>query len=180
MMIYDESLTTKEVIGLLRLFVITMSLVFVVACSSTDQIDQREADLIGYVMEKTDHGMLVISKEPQDFSETGGVSEFYEATWLSNVPDHIEIGELVSVWYEGSVAESYPGQAKLGKVDVIQADILKGADLSAAEVIRAALKINGQTAAVRSIHYEHEDDQWEIVFKDLMSEDVFTIQVEDY
>lgn len=156
-----------------------MLIVFVSACSSIENFEKPEADLIGYVMDKSEKRMLVISKEPQNFNDTGGLEEFYDATWLSNVSDDIEIGKLVKVWYKGGVAESYPSQAELGKYEIIEAQKPKGADLSIDQVIRDALKTKEQLVAIRSIHYSRENDQWAIEFKQIFEEDDFIVRIED-
>lgn len=164
---------------MMRVLVIMLSFIFLISCSSSHQGDLENADLIGYVIDKTEQGMLVVSEEPIDFSETGGKSEYYEATWLSETPDDIEIGELVAVWFDGPVAESYPMQATLGQIKVVSKEPPDGADLSVAEALREAIDIQGQTAAIKEIFYDQELDRWSITFKDLMSENESTIFVED-
>src|SRR5690625_1173771 len=75
-----------------------------------------EPHIHGYVMEKADGRILVISKEAQDFSDTGGISNFYDAIFLRNAPDDVEVGHEVRVWYDGPVEESYPAGGGVGKL----------------------------------------------------------------
>ena len=164
--------------GLLRVVFIFILIVLSSACSTVDTSEQ-EPDLIGYVMEKTEDRMLVVSQEPQDFSQTGGVKEFYNATWLSNVQADIAIGELVKVWFEGGVAESYPSQTKLGKFEIIKTERPEGADLSTDQVIRKALMELEQLVAIRSLQYDREKDRWDIEFKTIFEEEDLTIHVKD-
>src|SRR5690554_3722353 len=88
--------------------------------------DESEPGMIGYVVAKEGERILVVESEAQDFSSTGGISEFYNAIMFSNVPKDIEIGEKVKVWFD-IVAESYPGQSAATKIEVIQTKIHDGA-----------------------------------------------------
>jgi hypothetical protein len=52
-------------------------------------------------------------------SSTGGVKEFFDAVWISNIPQDVKVGQKVQVWFEGAVATSYPGQAMTNKISIL-------------------------------------------------------------
>ncbi|MDO3411286.1 YobA family protein [Saccharibacillus sp. CPCC 101409] len=123
--------------------------------------------LVGYVVEKSGTGILVVSPKSQDFSANGGDSEYYDATWFSGAPEEIQIGMKVEAWAKGNVVlESYPGQAGAEKVNILQADAPEGADLPEADVIRAAIgQIDideGDFAIVRGAEYDPAADRWNV------------------
>ena len=73
--------------------------------------------------------ILVVDPVAQDFSDTGGIEEFYNAIWFSNAPQEVEPGNKVEVWFD-IVAESYPGQSEALDIKIIQEEVPEGADLS--------------------------------------------------
>lgn len=56
----------------------------------TNPVD--EPGMTGYVVKKEGGRILVVDSNPQDFSSTGGVEEFYNAIWFSKTPMSIEVG----------------------------------------------------------------------------------------
>src|SRR5690554_5936266 len=72
---------------------------------------EEYSSMVGYIMDIDSGGrILVVDPVAQDFSNTGGVDEFYNAIWFSDAPQEVELGERVEVWFD-AVAESYPGQS---------------------------------------------------------------------
>lgn len=141
-----------------------------------------EPNITGYIMATSEGSILVINTEPEDFSGTGGVEEFYDAVWVSNVTEPVDVGEQVNVWFEGGVNESYPAQAGMGELEIIDSRIPSGADLSEAEALRAALSqesLNAESLVVRSISYDDNGDEWVIELRDTHSYEDYTIQIED-
>ncbi|SIS46314.1 DUF3221 domain-containing protein [Salimicrobium flavidum] len=124
-------------------------------------------DYKGYVMEKEDRRILVVSPEAEGWNGNDD-QKHYDALWASGVPEDIEIGEQVEVWAD-TVAESYPGQANPEKINVLPADEPEAADLTEAEAIRKALEEKDHERGmkvIKSSEFKEEDDEWiiEIVY----------------
>jgi len=141
-----------------------------------------EPGITGYVMQRDNDRILVISQAPKDFSANGGVKEFYDAIWFSKAPKDVKIGDRVKVWYE-YVAESYPGQSEVKHIEVIASQKPDGADLTESEVLSKALKskeVNaGETIVAKSISYDAEADVWKVEMKEVMGEKIYNLQIED-
>lgn len=122
----------------------------------------------GYVVGKEAGRILVVDSTPKDFSSTGGLSEFYNAIWFSNVEESIEIGDKVQVWYD-IVAESYPGQAEAIKTAIIETQKTDDSDLTEAQAIQRALlsdEISSQNISViLSTAYDAANDKWTVNIK---------------
>lgn len=69
---------------------------------------KEDTGIIGYVVEREGDRILVVDLKKEDRS-----------TWVSNVPEEIEIGQQIKVWYKGVVFFSSPAQAELGKYKII-------------------------------------------------------------
>lgn len=117
----------------------------------------------GYVVAKDNGRVLVVDPVPQNFSETGGVEEFYNAIWFAGAPAHAGIGHRVQVWFD-AVAESYPGQSTATKMNVLTSPKPAGADLSEAEAIRAALSAQSFAwpPAISKAEYDASGDVWNV------------------
>lgn len=157
-------------------------------CSSNNISDDEkkapsgEAGIIGYVMQKDNERILVISQAAQDFSSTGGVKEYYDAIWFSNAPKDVEVGDKVKVWYD-IVAESYPGQSEAKHIEVISSQKPNGANLTESEALNKALeseeiKANDLTV-LKSIVYNKQTDRWNVELKEIWSEKTYNVQVTD-
>jgi hypothetical protein len=139
-----------------------------------------EAGITGYIMDKRDGRILVVSPEKKDFSSTGGMSEFYDAIWFSNPPNIAEIGMEVKVWSE-LVLQSYPGQAEVTHLEIIPSPKPKGAKLTESEALAKALstqRIN-RVLTVKSIEYSSKSNEWFIELKDTNDYEVITLRVKD-
>ncbi|WP_181350305.1 YobA family protein [Thalassobacillus sp. CUG 92003] len=146
-------------------------LLILVGCTSPD--------ITGYIMDKKNNEILVVATESED---TGETKEFYDAVWARDAPGDVKIGEQVDVWYDGPIAESYPGQTSAGRVDVIPSSILEGATLSDAEALNKALtqqRPENGTLTVRSISYEADQDEWSIKLKNTIHDDEYMVRVND-
>jgi len=165
-----------------RIFTFILVLLLAVSllgCSSDNSKD--EAGITGYVMNKENDRILVVSSEAQDFSANGGVNEFYNAIWFSKAPKDIKIGEKVMVWFD-IVAESYPGQSEPKEIAIVPSQLPEGADLTEADALNKALAseaIENQVLAVKSIEYNSQEDSWNIKLKEALSDKVYDIKVED-
>lgn len=167
----------KKVFSLALVLLIAVPLL---GCSADNSND--EAGITGYIMNKENDRILVVSHEAQDFSSNGGVDEFYNAIWFSKAPKDIEIGEKVMVWFD-MVAESYPGQSEIKKIAVVPSRLPEGADLTEADALNKALTSEAtdtnKVLAVKSIEYNSQENNWNIKLKDTWSGKVHDNIVED-
>lgn len=157
-------------------------LLLVSGCNNSFSFFRSNPDITGYVMDKYDDAILVINTEAKDFSQTGGVEEFYEAVWVSNITESVNLGDQVEVWFEGGVAESYPDQAEMGQLNVIESPVPEGADFSESKALSIALSEEGfetESLAVRSITYDDAEGLWRIELRDVHSYEDYVILVYD-
>ena len=171
-------------------FLIVFLLIFLFAGCSVDQTDgvpgasDKEPGMTGYVMAKENERILVVDPVSQDFSSTGGVNEFYDAIWFSNIPEEIKEGDKVKVWFD-AVAESYPGQSEAIKIEVVPASRPDGADLDESAAINKALYSGEITTSwptvLKSIEYNKETDTWKISIRETVEEPAktFNLQIKD-
>lgn len=163
------------ILGILLLLILS-------GCNHRLSFFRSNPDITGYVMNKHDSSILVINTEAKDFSQTGGVEEFYEAVWVSNVTESVNIGDQVEVWFKGGVAESYPAQTEMGQLDVFESSVPEGAHFSESEALRRALSeesFETESLALRSIIYDDVEGQWSIELIDIHSYEDYVIQVDD-
>lgn len=175
----------KRICSFILVLLLTLSLL---GCNSNNiRDDEKKAPsvdpgIIGYVMQKDNKRILVISQRAQDFSSTGGVNEYYDAIWFSNAPNAVEVGDKVKVWYD-IVAESYPGQSEAKHIEVISSQKPNGANLTESEALKKALaseKIKAKDLTVlKSIVYDKQADRWNVELKEIWSDKIDIIQIED-
>ena len=150
----------------------------------TGDFNETKPGISGYIVSKEGGRILVVSSEPKDFSDTGGLKEFYEAVFVSNVQQEVKIGQKVSVWFDGPILESFPAQAKAKNISVFPSKKPDGADLSESEVIRMALEKLDQSKeiipAIKAVSYDEKSDTWDVLIKDTMFENKeYQVQVKD-
>jgi len=165
---------TLVILGILCLLVLS-------GCNSLNFL-RGEPNITGYVMATSEDSILVVNTEPEDFSGAGGIEEFYDAVWVSNVTETVDVGEQVNVWFEGGVDQSYPAQAGMGELEIMDSRIPDGADLSEAEALRFALSqesLDPESLVVRSISFDDNADEWVIELRDIHSYEDYTIQIDD-
>ncbi|KGP71210.1 YobA family protein [Pontibacillus yanchengensis] len=165
------------------IFTLLLSLVLT-ACSDGDKVSLGEPGYKGYVMDKREGSILVVGTEPKDFSENGGDPEYYSALWGSDAPDRIEVGQLVEVWVDGGVQESYPAQAKISDVRVVSQEKGENADLSEAEALRKALnqmENDNGIPVVKSTKFSEKTNSWsiEIQVENAGEKSIFTMSIND-
>lgn len=163
------------------IFILLLGMALVGCTSSnentSDEVDQKDINqdkeeltnphLVGYVTNKDENRILIVNSEAKDFSANGGVSEYYDAAWVSNITTELEVGERVEVWFDGVVNESYPKQGVAKKISVIPGEQPKGSKFSEAEVIQKAiqhLELENEHAVIKlkSVNYNNESSTWNI------------------
>jgi hypothetical protein len=139
---------------------------------NSESSKQSSSASIGwYVIKKESQKGLVVNPIPNDYSSTGGIKEFYEAIWVSNFPEDVQVGQKVEIIFEGEMATSYPGQARAKKVSVLpnkKPD--KSAKLTEEQVLREAIK-SKEAAEIRvfipkEISFDEKSKLWTIRFID--------------
>ncbi|MCC5894109.1 MAG: YobA family protein [Alkalibacterium sp.] len=151
-------------------------------CSNGSIFSRGEPDITGYVMDSGGDSILVVYTVPTDQGQTNGLGEYYDAVWVSDVTESVEVGEQVSVWFEGGIAESYPAQTQMGNLEIVDSPRPEGADLSETEALKEALSqesINAESLAVRSIAYEDSEDEWLVVLRNIHTFENYNVQVAD-
>lgn len=158
------------------LFILIASL-FLNACTNKVELKQSplmetnkssSAELVGYITKLENQRALVVSPISREINQTR--KEFYEAIWVSNMPQNVEIGQYVNVWFEGTIATSYPAQGKASKVTIVKIHKPEKAILSQDEVIRKAL-LNKDISSINifvinEVVYDGNSDDWTIRYKD--------------
>ncbi|MBW3114368.1 YobA family protein [Bacillus sp. MCCB 382] len=124
-----------------------------------------------YVMSLGDKGMLLISAQSMDFSETEGEKEFYSATRYKfpKASQKLHVGQRVNVEASGPIMESYPGQGTALYVDVLPEYKPDQADLSESKVVQLGIEKaeddqNHHVLSIRDLSYNEKSDQWTIIF----------------
>lgn len=133
-----------------------------------------EPNITGYVVDNSDESVLIVSNQPDDYSSTGGIEEFYDAVIASNAPDNVEVGDYVEAWYDGGIDQSYPAQATIGTLSILPNEQPEGADLTESEALKKALSqysSEDHPLVVNSISYNDDQNTWSIVLEN-QSDDV--------
>ena len=163
---------------------IVFSLALVTGCSdgvakveATDEVkkveifNEEQPGIEGFIMKKEAGRILVVSSNPQDPNSAGGNKEFYDAIWFSNVPEEVETGQKVKVWF-GIVAESYPGHSRADKISILPSKNPDGADLSDTEAINKFLTLQASdikelsVPVLKAVNYDKHSDSWTILLKE--------------
>ncbi|TXC92709.1 DUF3221 domain-containing protein [Metabacillus litoralis] len=163
---------------------LTAFMLFVLVGCSNDNGNEYggEPGITGYVMDKEGQKILVVSTEAKDYSENGGIEEFYDAVWVNKSPNDVKVGEKVKIWFDGGVEESYPGQTTVGKLEVMQSSTPEGATFSDTEILNRALsknKFENEILTAQSISYDADKDEWSIILKNTDSYAEHKVKVED-
>ncbi|OXS77478.1 DUF3221 domain-containing protein [Domibacillus enclensis] len=135
-----------------------------------------------WVMDVSADSMLIVSAVSKDFSENGGDSEYYGATYFSfpNAEEKLKIGQRVIVEASGPIMESYPGQGSAKFVTVLPAYQPDGAELTEEEVVRKALEKRGDTGhieGIRHILFDKETGEWTVTFVDSMEAEPTAVEI---
>lgn len=124
-------------------------------------------DLHGYVLKQTDSQIFVVSKIANDFSDRGGVKQFFDAITLDRVPKNVEVGQEVKVWYKGEVDVTYPACGSIQHLEIVEPKQPEGAKLSTEEVVKQALtKIDVEYFfAITDVVYNKDTSSWTVTYK---------------
>ncbi|MBA2937105.1 DUF3221 domain-containing protein [Paenibacillus sp. CGMCC 1.16610] len=134
----------------------------------TENNKSSSTELVGFITKLENQRALVVSPISREINQTR--KEFYDAIWVSNMPQDVEVGQYVNLWLEGAIAASYPAQGKASKVTIAKIQKPEKAILSQDEVIRKALlnkdisSIN--VLAIKGVSYDENSDIWIIRYKD--------------
>lgn len=175
----------KKLSRLALTFVIGISLL---GCSNEkDEVPAVTAEkpgIEGYVVKTEKNKILVVSSESKDYSSTGGVKEFYDAIWFSNVSQDVEIGQKVQVWFK-TIEESYPGKSQANKILILPSKKPEGANLSDTEVIKQFLTAKSDNVKgffapiIKAVVYNPQSDNWNIHLQDADGKSELKFQVDD-
>lgn len=142
--------------------------IVLIGCSSSD--------ITGYVMDKEDDRILVVSTSVQ--------GKHYPAMWLGNGPQDIQIGDKIDVWYDTDydISDSYPGGAAAGRVEKIVNNKPRGAYLTESEALYKSLSSDELGAVgyttVMSVEYDNDSNRWHIELKEIVGEKELEIKVD--
>jgi len=153
------------------LLMLLVLMALLAGCNSKNENPDSQS-MTGYVMDKEGERILIVDDDTQDFSSTGGVKEFYNAIWFSEAPSEIREGDFVEVWFDMG-AESFPGQSQAIKVEVVEQEKPKGADLTKSEALHKLLtsdEFKKDLYGVSSIKYNEKEDTWNIALKNLLDD----------
>ncbi|OPH61402.1 hypothetical protein BC351_15850 [Paenibacillus ferrarius] len=125
------------------------------------------AELVGYITKLENQRALVVSPISREINQTR--KEFYDAVWVSNMPQGVEVGQYVNVWFEGALATSYPAGGKASKVVISNIKKPEKAIMSQDEVIRKAF-LNKDISSINifvinEVVYDDKSAVWTIRYK---------------
>lgn len=146
------------------LFLLLMVVVIMIGC--TERYSGKP-NIHGYVIDVSEKKILVISKVAQDFSDTGGISNFYDAIWLSKASKDIEVGQEVRVWYDGPVEESYPAGGTVGKIEIVKKNQPETANINESKAIQLAIQQLGSEGliAINSVTFDGVEKRWKVTYE---------------
>lgn len=161
------------------LYLVILGFIVLTACTNNGENNVKgEVDIHGYVLDKIEDSIFVVSKDSKDLSANGGITDYYDAIRLSDAPKNVQVGDEVMVWYSGEVAESYPMIGTVGQIEIVPDSKPEGAILTAAEGLKEALKVQ-KNVVVTSINFNEETSIWLIQFRDLHEDNTWQVEVKD-
>ncbi|MFC4596916.1 YobA family protein [Cohnella hongkongensis] len=145
--------------------------------------DDPAMAITGYIVETKGTGILVTGSVRKDFSANGGASHYFDAVWFSDAGSGLEIGQKVRVWSTGEIAESYPGQGKAKRVEVLEPAKPDGAGMTEAEAIRRALEAaevdEVMAPSVQAAEYDAANGVWRVEIAWNGKADTVVVEVPD-
>ncbi|NRF95987.1 YobA family protein [Paenibacillus frigoriresistens] len=146
-----------------------------------------EPEIEGYIVDKKEGEILVVSSEAKDYSHGRG-QESYDAIWFSNVSDTLVIGDKVKVWSKhGALLSPYPGREIAHKVIEQTTVRPEGSDRTEEYMLQKALqddklkdeRKNNRIVAVKSVNYNAKEDTWYLHLKDARTLEDFYFKLDD-
>ena len=137
-----------------------------------------------YVMAVNEDSFMAVETEAQNFSATGGVSDFYSAIdfQFPEASDKLEVGQRVLIEPAGPIMESYPGQGTAVFVEVLPAYQPETADLSEIQVIQQAVAKADEREKgwkiISGLAFDEKADKW-IVEMLIPDKEKFEIEIDD-
>src|SRR5690606_12435888 len=143
---------------------------FLVSCSA---LTKKEPDIHGFVIERTEETIFVVSKTPKDFSDHGGVKEFYDAIVLDGAPDDVAVGDEVRVWYKRPIRESYPLGGSVHSLETVETEQPDGALPPRTEAIKRALETihTGNFISIIDVSFDPETRTWNVAYNPIQYAD---------
>ncbi|NBI28991.1 DUF3221 domain-containing protein [Chengkuizengella marina] len=160
----------SKFLSLMILILLTLS-----ACSEEMNNDKGliKVDIQGEFITKIENEkILVVSNIPQDFSSSGGVKEYYNATWLYNVESSdlktLKIGQKVEYTTKGLTMTTYPGSVELDEIKIVKMKSPTTTNLTVEEVIREAINRSPQIEVfiLKDLTFDEDRQKWLVQFMD--------------
>lgn len=146
--------------------------------------------MVGYVVKEKDGKILVVDPNVQDYGAQGGESFHYGASWYSNVPPEVKVGQKVEVKViEGPTTSQHPGDSSAEEVIIIPGIKPDNAKLLEEEAIQKALATSeyqqsiadaeGWLPVIKETKYNEKQSVWTVDFTNESTDQVVTIHVDD-
>ncbi|GKU78907.1 DUF3221 domain-containing protein [Paenibacillus sp. L3-i20] len=153
-------------------------------------ISEIVSGLVGYVVRVENGKILVVDPNVQDYGAQGGEKFFYNASWYSNAPDEVKVGQKVEVKViEGPITTQYPGDSTAEKVIIIPHINAGNAILLEEEAIRKAMASNEYQHSIaatdewlpviKGATYNEKTSMWTVNFTNKSTDQVISIPIED-
>ncbi|MFD1019722.1 YobA family protein [Thalassobacillus hwangdonensis] len=106
-------------------------ILFLPACSQDEDEFTGPPTIEGYILQVNETELLVvngITKDQavastwEDLAKSSSINNaiiFHRKSWWDDYSDW-EVGEKVKVWGDGGMNDSFPGQVKLGKIEITE------------------------------------------------------------
>lgn len=157
-----------------KIFYLACILVILISSGCTEKNDLAK-DLItldvqgNFVTKIENDRILVINTIPQNFTSTGGVNEYYSATWLYNLPKNdVKVGQKIKYTTQGFTLGSYPGAVEGKSISILLIERPVSARMTVEEVIRKTIDENTEIKVfvLKGITFDSSQQIWSIRFKE--------------
>ncbi|CAM3816822.1 DUF3221 domain-containing protein [Alkalicoccus chagannorensis] len=147
------------------------------ACTNQEE---EPPDIEGFVMDEDEDQVLVVEESGEDDPASHG------AVWASGDTSGAATGDHVQLWYDDGAAESYPLQAEIGRIDVVDSMDVDGAELDRSGALHEALEdrdvrryVQDTIASPARIAYREAERSWEILFVSGVDDDSLEVIIAD-
>lgn len=144
---------------------IILLMLFLSGCADKNEGSNESVNrFIGYVVKKEDERILVTNYNKK--------TAINDAIWVST-NQHIEIGNKVSIIFDGGIDTSNPAQGLAEEIEILESEHPGSPKLNEREVIEVCL--NGlkdmSVPVIKSVSYSEEKNLWTIIVIDDKDED---------